>query len=133
MTKKIISLILSATVAVSTILTGCSGASGGASSKASDPNTIVIWHDKEDAVADVLKKQLDTLSPDININLEKKTDLTESLKMVGDDPKSAPDMYIFAHDKIGVYAEMGILAPITDIIPKKDLTAYMDKTIEAAT
>lgn len=133
MTKKIISLILSATVAVSTILTGCSGASGGSSSKASDPNTIVIWHDKEDAVADVLKKQLDTLSPDINIKLEKKTDLTESLKMVGDDPKSAPDMYIFAHDKIGVYAEMGILAPITDIIPKKDLTAYMDKTIEAAT
>mgnify|MGYP000405794325 CR=1 FL=1 len=43
--------------------------------------------------------------------------------MVGNDPKAAPDMYFFAHDKIGVYAEMGILSPITDIIPAEELDA----------
>lgn len=53
--------------------------------------------------------------------------------MVGNDPKAAPDMYLFAHDKIGVYAEMGILSPITDIIPAEELDSYMDNTIEAAT
>lgn len=111
-------------------LTGCGNGTSGSSS---DPNTIVIWHDKEDAVAEVLQEKLDTLNPDVTVVLEKKTDLTESLKMVGSDPKSAPDMYIFAHDKIGVYAEMDILAPITDIIPREELDVYMDETLDAAT
>ena len=51
--------------------------------------------------------------------------------MVGNDPKAAPDMYFYAHDMIGVYAEMDILSPITDIIPEEELDAYMDNTIEA--
>ena len=69
----------------------------------------------------------------MEVIFEKKSDLTESLKMVGNDPNAAPDMYIFAHDKIGVYAEMDILAPITDIIPEEELESYMDNTIKAAT
>ena len=129
MRKRIISLLMTLTMVSSMVLTGC-GSSG---STGSDPNTIVIWHDKEDAVAEVLQEQLNTLNPDVTVVLEKKSDLTESLKMVGNDPKSAPDMYIFAHDKIGVYAEMDILSPITDIIPKEELDVYMDGTIDAAT
>lgn len=95
--------------------------------------TITIWHDKEDAVIDVLTKKLADLEPDIHVVFEKKSDLTESLKMVGNNPKVAPDMYFFAHDKIGVYAEMDILEPITNIIPQEELGQYMDTTIEAAT
>ena len=95
--------------------------------------TITIWHDKEDAVTQVLEEEFTQLEPQIHVVLEKKSDLTEALKMVGNDPKAAPDMYLFAHDKIGVYAEMGILSPITDIIPAEELDAYMDNTIEAAT
>ena len=94
--------------------------------------TITIWHDKEDAVTQVLEDALSELEPEIHVVLEKKSDLTETLKMVGNDPKAAPDMYLFAHDKIGVYAEMGILAPVTDILPAQELDAYMDNTIEAA-
>ncbi|WP_155994886.1 hypothetical protein [Butyrivibrio sp. WCE2006] len=41
---------------------------------------IVIWHDKEDAVVEVLEDKLKSLQPDINIVIEKKSDLTESLK-----------------------------------------------------
>lgn len=101
--------------------------------KDSNVTTITIWHDKEDAVTEVLAKQFETLSPDIKVEIEKKSDLTEALKMVGNDPKTAPDMYFFAHDKIGVYAEMGILEPITEIIPKEELEQYMDVTLQAAT
>ncbi len=129
MKKRVISLLLVLATVTGTLFTGCSSES----SAASDPNKIVIWHDKEDAVAEVLQEQLDTLSPDVEVVLEKKSDLTESLKMVGSDPNSAPDMYIFAHDKIGVYAEMGILSPITDIIPEDELSVYMDTTLDAAT
>lgn len=55
---------------------------------------LVIWHDKEDAVVEVLEDKLKSLQPDINIVLEKKSDLTESLKMVGNDPNSAPVNFI---------------------------------------
>lgn len=98
-----------------------------------DAATITIWHDKEEAVAEALQEELEKLEPEVHVVLEKKSDLTEALKIVGNDPNAAPDMYFFAHDKIGVYAEMGILAPITDIIPEEELNQYMDMTLEAAT
>ena len=123
---------LSLTVAAAVMLMcGC----GAANSKLSEEEAhrIVIWHDKEDAVTGVLEEKLKELEPEVTIVLEKKSDLTESLKMVGNNPSAAPDMYFFAHDKIGVYAEMGILSPITDIIPAEELSGYMQNTLEAAT
>ena len=113
--SKLMSMALVFTMAAG-LLSGC----GGNNVAEADKNTITIWHDKEDAVAEVFQKKLEELEPDVHVVLEKKSDLTESLKMIGSDPKAAPDMYFFAHDKIGVYAEMGILAPITDIIPKEE-------------
>lgn len=113
------------------LLGGC-GKNGQQDSK-TDAATITIWHDKEDEVAQVLQEELEKLEPEVHVVLEKKSDLTEALKVVGNDPNAAPDMYFFAHDKIGVYAEMGILAPITDIIPEEELNQYMDMTLEAAT
>ena len=94
--------------------------------------TITIWHDKEDAVVQALQAELDKI-PDITIVLEKKASLTEALKLVGNDPKAAPDMYFFAHDKLGVYAEMGILAPITDFVTMEELCNFVPMTIDAVT
>lgn len=128
--KKFLSILVSMTL-VSGFLTGC-GATG-TDQSADGVTNIVIWHDKEDEVAEILQQKLATLEPDIHVTLEKKSDLTESLKMAGNNSNAAPDMYFFAHDKIGVYAEMGILAPITDIIPQDELSGYMDSTIQAAT
>lgn len=101
--------------------------------KNSEPVKITIWHDKEDAVAQVLQKELDKLAPEVVVTLEKKEGLTEALKLVGNDPNAAPDMYFFAHDKIGVYAEMGILSPITDFISADVFKDYLEVTVSAAT
>lgn len=128
MKKRIRSAVLAFMIAAAS-LGGC-GQSG---KDTADASVITIWHDKEDAVAQVLQKQLDQLAPEVTVKLERKSDLTEALKMVGNDPKAAPDMYFFAHDKIGVYAEMGILSPVTDFIPREELEPYMDMTIRAAT
>lgn len=127
MKKRLFSILMTLTMTAG-ILTGC-----GSAKAQVDDKTIVIWHDKEDAVVEVLQDKLSTLEPDIHVVLEKKSDLTESLKMVGNDPNSAPDMYIFAHDKIGVYAEMGILADIKDIISEDQISDYLPATLEAAT
>lgn len=112
------------------LLTACAG---GQEAQEDGTVTITIWHDKEEEVADVLQKRLDSLAPDIVVKLERKDGLTDSLKMVGNDANAAPDMYFFAHDKIGVYAEMGILAPITDFVEQETLDGYVPMTLEAAT
>ena len=110
---------------VSSLFIGCG-------TKEENFTTITIWHDKEDEVVAALQAELDKLAPEIIVDLERKSGLTESLKMVGNDPNAAPDMYLFAHDKIGVYAEMGILSPITNFIPKEKLDDYIDITVKAA-
>lgn len=123
MAKRLMLFVICALV----LLTSCS-------KKAVDEKqTITIWHDKEDSVISVLEEALSPLKDEINIVFEKKSSLTESLKLVGNDVKNAPDMYIFAHDKIGVYAEMGILAPITDFISPSSLDKNIPLTVEAGT
>lgn len=116
-------------ILVLSLVTGCS------SKKETNngPVTITIWHDKEDDVIQVLQEQFKSLEPDITVKFERKENLTEALKLVGNDPKSAPDMYFFAHDKIGVYAEMGILAPITDFISEEYLKDYIEVTKSSVT
>ena len=101
--------------------------------KASGPVTITVWHDKEDPVIEVLTEELAALEPDIHVVFEKKSGLTESLKLIGNDRNAAPDMYFFAHDKIGVYAEMGILAPVCDFVPADAMNCYVPLTVKGAT
>jgi len=105
----------------------------GCANKTVDTNHIVIWHDKEDAVVAVLQAAFAEALPDVTVELVRKDGLTEALKLVGNDPNAAPDLYLFAHDKIGVYAELGILAPITDFVDEATLANYLPVTLESAT
>jgi len=95
-------------------------------------NQLTIWHDKEDAVIAALEQALKQAVPELEIVFEKKTSLTDSLKLVGNDPSAAPDLFIFAHDKIGVFAEMGILAPIQPFLEDGALDQFLPMTIQAA-
>ena len=42
---------------------------------------ITIWHDKEDAVIEVLQEKVNASGIDVEVVFEKKSDLTEALKM----------------------------------------------------
>ena len=127
--RKVLCILM---VCVLFLLTGCSGSTDPQGAK-SGPVTITIWHDKEEAVIAVLQEAVKSLEPDIMVVFEKKTGMTESLKLVGNDQNAAPDMYFFAHDKIGVYAEMGILTPITELLGEDALAGYVPLTIQGAT
>ena len=109
-------------------LTAC----GAQAANPADTNKLVIWHDKEDAVIATLEAYLSQSVPDLEVEFEKKTSLTDSLKLVGNDPGAAPDLFIFAHDKIGVFAEMGILAPIEPLLEDGALEHYLPMTLDAA-
>ena len=43
---------------------------------------LVIWHDKEDGVIAAMEQHLKTALPELEIIFEKKTSLTDSLKLV---------------------------------------------------
>lgn len=59
--------------------------------------------------------------------------MSDALKLSGNDVNSAPDMYFFAHDKIGTFAEMGILAPITDFVKPETTKDLIPMTVTAGT
>lgn len=124
--KRLITLILCLLMLLS--LTACGG-----STDSADANKLVIWHDKEEAVIAALSDYLAQAAPDLDVQFEKKTSLTDSLKLVGNDPSAAPDLFLFAHDKVGVFAEMGILAPVAPLLEDGTLDAFLPMTIDAAT
>ena len=125
--KRLLSILLCACLLLS--LAAC----GEQTLDPDEAKRIVIWHDKEDAVIAALESYLATAAPDLEIIFEKKTSLTDSLKLVGNDPSAAPDMFIFAHDKVGVFAEMGILASIRPLLEEGALENYLPMTLAAAT
>ena len=125
--KRLTALLLALTMLLG--LAAC----GGPKPSGADANKLVIWHDKEDAVVEALSAYLAQAVPDLEIVFEKKTSLTDSLKLVGNDPTAAPDLFIFAHDKIGVFAEMGILAPVTELLAEDTLADCLPMTLSAAT
>ena len=125
--KRLTALLLALTMLLG--LAAC----GGPKPSDADMNKLVVWHDKEDAVVEALSAYLGEAVPDLEIVFEKKTSLTDSLKLVGNDPTAAPDLFIFAHDKIGVFAEMGILAPVAELLGEDALADYLPMTLSAAT
>ena len=125
--KRCISLLLALIMIFG--LTNC----GDATADSAESKHLVVWHDKEDAVIEALSAFLTEAVPELEITFEKKTSLTDSLKLVGNDPSAAPDLFLFAHDKIGVFAEMGILTPVNDLLPEGALGSYLPMTLEAAT
>lgn len=102
-----------------------------------DPVAIKIWHDGNESIMEVLEKQVnETLTNDnITVSFEKKTGLTDQLKLYGNDKSNGPDMYFYAHDSLGAFVEMNILFPLSEIIGS-DTSIYdnlLPMTVEAGT
>ncbi len=143
--KKLFAFVLSVTL-LAGLVSGCgkttgesqtlaskSDTSASDTTKEAEPVTITIWHETSEDIANSIQAELDKLAPDVIVKVERKEKMSDALKLVGNDPNSAPDIYFFAHDKIGVFAQMGILSPVTDFISKEDMSDLMPMAISAAT
>lgn len=153
--KKIVSLIL-CVLLIFGGLTGCDskskqGTTGSNPTKVPDaqqqseseptdaalakPVELKIWHDADEAIMAVIQNRVnETLKDDkISVIFEKKTGLTDQLKLYGTDTANGPDMYFYAQDSIGMFAEMGILTPITDLISEDAMSDLLPMTLEAGT
>ncbi|MVB12723.1 Maltodextrin-binding protein MdxE [Caprobacter fermentans] len=137
--------LLLAACTMGSALTGCQGSTGAASSSAQSANaavssansqkpvSITVWHEAEDGIVKPLKTELDKLSPNITVTFQRKQNMSDALKLSGNDPSSAPDLYLMAHDKTGTFAQMGILAPVTDFISESELSDLIPMTVKAGT
>lgn len=98
-----------------------------------EPVTVTIWDEAEDGIIKPLQAELNKLAPDITVKFQRKQNMSDALKLVGNDPSSAPDMYLMAHDKTGTFAQMGILAPVTDFIAESEMSDLIPMTVKAGT
>lgn len=144
--KKSIALLLSLALCLGA-LAGCSqSASQGsnppssAPSQGADPTgtpkepvTVTIWHDGDEGIMQTIAGQVNAQLADdqITVVFEKKTDMPNQLKLYGSDAANAPDMYFYAHDVLGTFVAMDILAPLSEVVDTSILADHLTMTVEA--
>lgn len=98
-----------------------------------DPVTVTIWHDGDEGIMQTIASQVNAqLAEDqITVVFEKKTDMPNQLKLYGSDAANAPDLYFYAHDVLGTFVAMDILAPLSDVVDASILADHLPMTVEA--
>ena len=100
---------------------------------ADSPTVLKVWHAYRDAEADVIEEILseyDDAHPELSIEV-----LPVAYDAYGNKLESAiprrngPDVFIYAHEKIGAWAESGIISPIDGSI--NDKLAFFDVAKDA--
>lgn len=98
------------------------------------PVEIKVWHDGDEAIMQTIADQVNSQLADdkITVVFEKKTDMPNQLKLYGNDPANGPDMYFYAHDVLGTFVAMDILAPLSEILDTSAVLAdALPMTVEA--
>ena len=105
-----------------------------AASQSAESVEIRAWHDNDETMMNALADVVNEKLKDENITLvfEKKSDVTGQIQLYGTDAENGPDMYLFAHDSLGSFAEMGILEPVGNLISTDKEADLLPMTIEAA-
>ena len=103
------------------------------SSSPSEPVTITVWHDGDEGIMQTIAGQINAQLADdqITVVFEKKTDMPNQLKLYGSDASNAPDMYFYAHDVLGSFVAMDIVAPLSDVVDTSILANPLPMTVEA--
>ena len=118
------------------MVTGCSKNTDSVAAKQGNKealSTIRIWHDGDKAMIQLMEDHLnEALNDDgITVKFEQKSGLTDQIKLYGSDEVNGPDLYMYAHDSLGMFVEMGALAPITDVIDKAVYADMLPMTLKA--
>lgn len=102
---------------------------------AGETEVVTVWHDGDESIMSVIADEVNAELADENVEVtfEKKAGLTDQLQLYGNDAENGPDMYFYAHDSLGMFVEMGILAPITDFITAQNEKDLLPMTVEAGT
>ncbi len=97
-----------------------------------EPVKLTLWCEYEPPTVDVLNQQLKKLLPSISVTAVRRTELSEAMKQFGSDANSAPDLFAYAHDKLGLWVTMGIIEPLDRYFPAEKQKDFLPMTLEAA-
>ncbi len=97
------------------------------------PVAVKIWHDGDENIMNTIAEQVNAKLADekITVEFEKKTDMASQLRLYGNDPVNAPDMYFYAHDVLGSFVTMDLLAPLTDLVDASLWKDHLPMTVQA--
>lgn len=100
---------------------------------AAEPVTVKIWHDGDENIMNTIAELVNAkLAEDkITVSFEKKSDTPGQLRLYGNDPVNAPDMYFYAHDVLGSFVAMDLLAPLTDLVDPSTWENHLPLTTKA--
>ncbi len=99
--------------------------------KDAEPVELTIWHTAEEGVISVLQEQLAKLEPAIKVNIVRKENMSDALKLAAGDANALPDLIWYAQDNIGMLVEMGVLDPIDDYVNADEFNKFLPMTQEA--
>ncbi len=94
---------------------------------------VVIWHAMQPNELEVfqsLAEEYMAMCPDVEIVFEQKPNLEDALK-AAIPAGQGPDLFIWAHDWIGKFAEAGLLEPIDNYVTKDILDQFAPAAQEA--
>ncbi|NJE30273.1 extracellular solute-binding protein [Thermococcus sp. 18S1] len=94
---------------------------------------VVIWHAMQPNELEVfqsLAEEYMAMCPDVTITFEQKPELESALK-AAIPTGQGPDLFIWAHDWIGKFAEAGMLEPIDDYVTDDILNGFAPMAQEA--
>ncbi len=147
--KKFLAILLSALMLMS-LLAACGSADEPAAESAAPesdapapeaPQTeepaesveLTVWHDNDEALMQAMADAANALleGTGVTLTFEKRTGLSDQLKLYGGDAANGPDMYLWAHDSLGTFVAMDILEPLTDLIDESVLADDLPLTVEA--
>ena len=147
--KKFLAILLSALMLMS-LLAACGSADEPAAESAAPesaapaseaPQTeepaesveLTVWHDNDETLMQAMADAANALleGTGVTLTFEKRTGLSDQLKLYGGDAANGPDMYLWAHDSLGTFVAMDILEPLTDLIDESVLADDLPLTVEA--
>ncbi|ASJ01117.1 extracellular solute-binding protein [Thermococcus gorgonarius] len=94
---------------------------------------VVIWHAMQPNELEVfqsLAEEYMAMCPDVTITFEQKPDLESALKAAIPTGKG-PDLFIWAHDWIGKFADAGMLEPIDEYVTDDILKDFAPMAVDA--
>ena len=94
---------------------------------------LTVWHDNDETLMQAMADAANSLleGTGVTLTFEKRTGLSDQLKLYGGDAANGPDMYLWAHDSLGTFVAMDILEPLTDLIDESVLADDLPLTVEA--
>ncbi len=134
--KKITSSFLAVPLAMSLVFTGCGSGgtqtslnntkqSGISETQANDkdsgtPVELTLWHETEAPIAEVIQAELDELAPRIKVNVVRKDQMKDTLKLMSTTKgNDGPDLIWAPHDSVGELASIGVFEPLDEWIGDK--------------